>query len=340
MKYFDCIFVLILSLIFFSRPEVAEWYGRAIYPSIAVGLSAISGQFFFSLYDIFISFLIILIPASIILAVFRILSVRKILSILFFVIFVTVSWFYFSWGINYFRPDVYHRTGLKQAQFDSIKFSSFLDSYIDDINAARVEVDAIYLDKVDVEIESLYSRMSERLAIRYPCGKRRTKRMIYESFITKIGVSGYFGPFFNEVHVNFYPLSLDIPYTLAHEKAHQFGVASESECNFYAFVVCTAGSSPEVRYSGYIGAFGHVFSYARRLLSADEFASRLARLDQGVLEDYRASYHHWQRGINEELSQAQSKLYDAYLKTNQIKSGVANYSEMLGLLVSWYEGGK
>jgi hypothetical protein len=337
MKYFDCIFISILCFVFFSHPSVAEWYGQRIYPVVACGLSALSGGFPFSLYDVFITVLVILLPASVIVAVFRVFPVRKILSVLFFVIFGTVSWFYLSWGINYFRPDVYHRTALEQARFDTVEFSNFLDRYIDDINAARLQVDEIDPDKVDADIETTYREMAEELGISYPCGKRRTKKMIYEGLITKMGVSGYFGPFFNEVHVNFYPRPLDIPFTLAHEKAHQFGIASEAECNFFAFAVCTAGRLPEVRYSGYLGAFGHVFSYARRLMGTEELKNRLECLDRHVLADYRRSADHWRDGVDKGLSEAQSKVYDAYLRTNRIESGIENYSEMVGLLVSWYK---
>lgn len=336
MRYFDCIFVLILSLLVFSDASVAEWYAQSIYPGIAAGLSMISSRFAFSLYDIFIIVLIIFLPACIIFGISRIISFRKILSILFFVIFGTVSWFYLSWGINYFRPDIYHRMALRQAAFDTVVFANFLDRYIDDINAAFCVVDEIDLDKVDLELESVYSIEAERLGIGFPCGRRRTKRPVFGDLITKMGISGYFGPFFNEVHVNFYPHPLDIPYTLAHEKAHQFGVASEAECNLLAFAVCTASSLPDVRYSGYMGAFGYVFSYARRLMGAEELRSRINRLDQRIISDYKRSIDRWQSGINQGLSEAQSKVYDVYLKTNRIESGISNYSEMVGLLVSFY----
>jgi hypothetical protein len=334
LKYLDYIFVLAVGLLIVSVPDVAECYGRNVYPAIAAVSSRISGIFPFSLFDVFITLLILLIPASIILPATRVIALKKMLTILFFVIFGTISWFYLSWGINYFRHDVYRRTGTVQAQFDTTEFKIFLDKYVEDINAACISVDKIDLQKVDKAIENAYSTMAERLQITYPCGKRRTKRMIYQSIMTKMGVSGYFGPFFNEVHVNFYPEPLDIPYTLAHEKAHQFGVASEAECNLYAFVACVASEMPEVRYSGYLGAFGYVFSYARRLMP-NEFKNCIERLDKRILSDYKRSLERWQDGINQELSDAQSKVYNAYLKTNRIESGIKNYSEMLGLLVSW-----
>ena len=75
--------------------------------------------------------------------------------------------------------------------------------------------------------------------------------MIFSSFYSKMGLSGYFGPFFNEIHVNHYLLPLDYPFVLAHEKAHQFGITSEAEANLVAFVICVRSDDQRLRYSGY-----------------------------------------------------------------------------------------
>lgn len=327
--------VVLLALFFIMRQAVvAEWYAQHLYPFIATVLSYCSSLFPFSLSDVSITLLVVAIPISLLLACFRVVKWRRTLLSLGLTLVGVVIWFYASWGINYFRPDFYARTAIPETSFDSTTFRRFLAGYVDAVNAAYCVVPELDLEQVDRVVENSYENMQMLLKIPYPCGKRRTKKMFYEKWMTRSGISGYFGPFFSEVHVNFYPIAVEIPFTLAHEKAHQFGITSESECNLYAYIVCTASKDSVVRYSGYLGGLGYVLSNTARLFP-DDYKAWIARVDNRVLDDYRASVTRWRSGIDKGLSEAQSKVYDAYLKSNNVKSGMKSYSEMMGLLVSW-----
>ena len=72
----------------------------------------------------------------------------------------------------------------------------------------------------------------------------------------------------------------------------------------------------------------------------DEYMELRNKINPKILEDYSASYEHWQEAINPTVSEVQHVVYDAYLKSNKIKSGVSNYSEMVALLVSWHNAKK
>ena len=129
-------------------------------------------------------------------------------------------------------------------------------------------------------------------------------------------------------------LPITWPYTLAHEKAHQFGIASEAECNLYAGIICTSSDHPLVRYSGYLQTVSYLLGNLRKI-SPDRYREITKQIDPRVIADYRAIREHWQKTINPTLSAMQDKVYDTYLKTNKQRSGILSYSEMVGLLVAW-----
>lgn len=239
-----------------------------------------------------------------------------------------------AWGIGYFRPGFHERFGVEQPQENREFFETLVVRYIDSLNHAYIVDPHFDVKEIDCEIESLYEKHHETMRLPYPCGWRRTKATLTEPLMTRMGVSGYFDPFFNEVQVNNYSLPITYPYTLAHEKAHQFGIASEAECNLYATVVCTSSAHPLVRYSGYLQTVSYLLGNLRKI-SPDRYKEIAGQIDPRIRADYRAIQEHWQKALNPTLSAVQDKVYDSYLKTNQQQSGILSYSEMVGLLVAW-----
>ena len=320
-----------------KSPGIAEWYVANIYPIPATILSFVSALFPFSLYDLF---LILLIPAFIMLVVLMIL--RKIkwgrgLRILAYSVLILIAWFYFAWGFAYFRQDFYTRCNIQQTVFDADTFKSFAFDFAADANNAYIHVSEINKDSVNQKIEQQYEKLKEVLKIKYPNGKRKTKRMMYEFFYTKASISGYFGPFFNEVHVNHFAPDMQYPFTLAHEKAHQFGVASEAECNLYAFIVCATSDDAQLRYSAYLSTLSYVLTNYRKTFP-NEYRDLVGLIDKRIISDVNTISNHWISSQNQTINKAHREVYDTYLKTNQINTGIQNYSDVVSLLISTYNG--
>ena len=342
MKLSDSIKLALTALLVFmtvfavsKSPGIAEWYIVHIYPIPATILSTASALFPFSLYDLFILLIIIAFITLFILMVYRRIRWGKGLRMIMCAVIVIIAWFYVAWGFAYFRQDFYTRCRMQQTAFDSTRFKSFAKDFITDANNAYISVSEINKDSVDQKIEHQYDRLKAMLKINYPNGKRKTKRMMFESLYTKTGISGYFGPFFNEVHVNRFVLDMEYPFTLAHEKAHQFGVASEAECNLYAFIVCAASDDPQLRYSAYLSTLSYVLSNYRKAFP-DEYRELVGTIDTRIIDDMRTISKHWMSRQNQTMNNVHREVYNTYLKTNNIKTGISNYSEVVSLLISTY----
>lgn len=241
--------------------------------------------------------------------------------------------FYFLWGFNYFRPGIEKRIGWGTPGTDMTIFRSALDSIIIEAGLNRIAMSDSDYHEIDKKVEESFQKNSKKLGINYPNGTRRPKTMIFSSFIAKLGVTGYFGPFFNEINLNHNVFPLDYPFTLAHEKAHQFGVASEAEANLMGFIICTTSDDPRLRYSGYMNVLLYFLSDARKQRADKEF---LMKIDKDVMKDLQIRRKYYVDLQREKLSEMQTAANNAYLKTNHIRSGVKNYNQVVALILSYY----
>ena len=328
--------VLVSVILFNMNTTLSEWYIVKVYPTVAIILSTISGLFPFSVYDIFIIIAILYLLKLILFVILKKTSFKNFLFSLIRFVSILVAWFYFGWGISYFRKDYYSRSYIQEISFNVENLRDFTTRFITEANNSYVEFEVIEKEEIRKEIEKTYSYINEPLVINYPNGKRRVKKMVFESMFTKMSISGYYGPFFNEIHVNNYSLNLTYPFTLAHEMAHQFGVAKESEANLYAFIVCVNSNDERIRYSAYASTIGYLLNDVRSLLP-DEYEEIFYSVKPEIIRDLQRNSEHWLTARDETLSDAQDKAYDAYLKSNRISSGRENYSEVVGLLISSYD---
>ena len=312
---------------------VEHYYSRGIYPFIARLFSSFSKLFPFSLWDIFWLLLIAMVILGLILVVFRKVHVGKYLLRIFQLIALLYTIFYFAWGYNYFRPKVDKRLGWKTPGFSESVFRSVLDSIINRTNSNYISVSSSDYRLIDSLVEASYRSNSTKLGIIYPGGTRRPKKMLFSSLFSKFGVSGYFGPFFNEIHVNGNLLPLDYPFVLGHEKAHQFGITSEAEANLFAYIICVTADDQRLIYSGYQSLLLYFLSDGALLKDYKEY---LNKIDRRVLKDLRYRQSYYEKLRNKNLSEMQAAVNDSYLKANNIEKGINNYNEVVSLVLNWY----
>ena len=78
--------------------------------------------------------------------------------------------------------------------------------------------------------------------------------------MTYTHISGLYSFFTGEANINFNYPDFVIPFTVAHEMAHQRGIAREDEANFVAFLVCINSENDYVRYSGLFNVLEYLLS--------------------------------------------------------------------------------
>jgi hypothetical protein len=334
LKFAIPIIFLVFIFLCSRIPALAEWYMQNFYPPIATTLSFFSRMVPFSLLDIVLIAVILLIPISIVMLFLRRWRFRRWLKITLLFVLWTVIWFYMAWGISYFRPGFHERFGIERPHVDQVFFEAFVEHYIERLNRAYVANPHFDAQEIDAEIEALFARYHEKLRLPFPNGWRRTKRTITEPLMNRMGILGYFNPWFNEIQINRRAPIFNYPYTLAHEMAHQFGIAHEDESNLIATIITTSSTHPLVRYSGYLQTVRYLLADLRTV-SPGRYREIIGQIDPRVMADFRAMQSHWQEAINPTLSAMQTRINDAYLRANQQASGILSYSEMTTLLLAW-----
>lgn len=327
------LFTFVLTKLAFRFPAVTEkWYSQKLYPLIAKIISRISGIFPFSLDDLFYFSLILTLITILIFIILRKITLIKSGKIILNGLAVFYVLFYVLWGFNYFREDLYQRLNLSKHDPDNKAFVKQLKKIVEDTNKSWCTFEKWDKEEVSFQIEKSYQKLAPVLKISYPAGKRRAKPITVSRFFAQAGISGYYGPFFNEVHVNSHILPLEYPFILAHEKAHQFGITSESEANFYAWLVCTQSKSKQLQYSANLHVLQYFLYQGYKL---DEYDAIIARLDKRVKKDLQNIREHWMSMRNEKIDEAASKVNDFYLKTNKIKEGVIEYSGVVKFVMDY-----
>ena len=157
--------------------------------------------------------------------------------------------------------------------------------------------------------------------------------MVLGSFVRRLGISGMYVPFTGEALVLPDLPAVALGKALAHEGAHQRGIAFEDDANFAGFVAASYAPEPRVRYSAYVfaqrqlmGALGVVDPEARDVL--------LRQRLPGVRRDLENLRTYW-RVVEGPAMEMGSRVNDAYLRRQGVPEGVASYGASLTTLVRY-----
>lgn len=327
------VFTFALTELFSRYPKITETvYSKTIYPLIAYIISFTNKWVSFSLSDILYAILALFLLLLVFLLILRKIGIGKfsLLTIQILAIFYVL--FYWLWGFNYYRSGLNERLQISKSKPDTIIFTKVLANLIDRTNKSYCSFDSIKYSTIDSLIEISYRKNSSFLKLKYPQGTRRPKSITLSNFFAKASIAGYYGPFLGEIHLNDSLLAIEYPQVLAHEMAHQFGITSEAEANFYSWFVCTKSDSKHLKYSANINSLNYFLSQAKNLHS---FQLLINQIDKKVINDIKKVQDHWRQMRNEKIDKVAEKVNDAYLKTNKIEKGIEDYFGVVQFIMDY-----
>ena len=213
----------------------------------------------------------------------------------------------------------------------------FFVSYTDSLNqsyTAEVKTDP---ERMQQEIKEIYRQVPSMYGLALPQDYQHPKQVWFNPLYSGVGVLGYMGPFFAESQLNEELLPVQLPFTYAHELSHLLGVSNEAEANYWAYRVCRSSKRPAVRYSAYFGLLPYVLVNASSVLTEEEFREWIKTIRPEVVKDYEYKRMYWNERYSTLLGEVQNKIYNLFLKGNNIPSGRKNYAEVIGILLSLEE---
>ena len=315
-------------------PGAGEWYAQILYPYISTILSAVASVFPFSLCEITV------VCFTVCLLVYPYRARKKGRCWIYIciheieIITWIFVWFYWGWGINYFRDDFFMRSGTTPASYDKSVFHSFITAYTDSLNTAYLLQDPLSKNEIHEKIKETYQKVPKKFGLTVPQKYQKPKYSLVNRLYSKVGVLGYMGPFFDESHVNHELFPSQYPFVYAHELSHLLGTSSEAEANFWAYQICIRSKNHFIEYCGYLGLFPYIATDARRILSNAEFKEWIQHIHPDIVQEIQKENRYWDMQYSQLIGSIQNRLYDWYLKNNRIPSGKKTYGEVVGMLLS------
>ena len=163
----------------------------------------------------------------------------------------------------------------------------------------------------------------------------RVKPVMLSEPMTYTHITGVYTFFTGEANINVNFPDYCIPYTAAHELAHQRGIAREDEANFIAFLVCMESDDPYIQYSALLNVYEYVrnalysaskerYRKVNKLLSEEIYAEGVA---------YSEFFEKYKENVVAEVSQQTN---NAYLQSQGNKEGSKSYNMVVDLAVAYY----
>ena len=189
------------------------------------------------------------------------------------------------------------------------------------------------IDEMNEILLASYESLGERYSF-VQTMRTRIKPVAASVLMSYAHITGVYTYMTGEANINVDFPDYTIPFTAAHELAHQRGVAREDEANFIAFLVCISSEDAYVRYSGYMNMFEYV---ASALYSADPeaYGELIGQASPKVIAEmraYRAFYDKYRDSVVGEIS---GSINDAYLQM-QGTPGTRSYGMVVDLAVAYY----
>ena len=187
------------------------------------------------------------------------------------------------------------------------------------------------------EIFDQSTRVYDNLSQEFPFLARRDrtpKKMFFSRLFSAMNFTGFYSPYTGESNLNVDSPACLLPANIAHELAHQRGIASEQECNFLAVAAAVSSEDPAYQYSGYLMGYIHL-SNALYRADPERWAEIRRLLPEEAAADLRYHSAYWAQfeGLTAKVSTA---IYDNALRSYGQTAGIQSYGTVVDLLVAYY----
>lgn len=338
----------ILYILFLTIPAFSDLFNKYISPIIRAILSYQTTWIPFSLAEM----LLILVPVIIVVIVavgmkhysdsWRNVGV-------FCVIMLSIASYVFSTYALGFVPAYHGSTLDKKMGIDKQTVSAAELEETAEIIAEALREESKYIiyngegfsvmpygyNELNDKLMDAYEKAREKYDFISPLHSNIKEVMLSEP-MTYTHISGVYTFFTGEANLNVNFPDYVLPYTAAHEFAHQRGIAREDEANFVAFLVCMESDDHYIRYSAYLNLYEYV-SNALYSANRDAHTSVYYKLPYGAMTDMAAYSKFFKKYQKTVVSDVSGAVNDTFLNINGVEEGSKSYGMVVDLAVAYYK---
>ncbi|MFZ1703340.1 MAG: DUF3810 family protein [Saprospiraceae bacterium] len=241
----------------------------------------------------------------------------------------SLSLFYWVWGFHYFQKSNFPATINQNKLISEVYLKSEFLAVAKKLNTIKYFMTG---DIVPYKDASKYNNLEKSIRIIQEktlhdlgytaLGHVRVRYLLPQGTLLRWSTAGVYFPFIFEGHVDSGLHPIQIPFTLAHEMAHGYGITNEGDCNLIALIVCLKHKDIQVRYAG-------LFTYMRYLWSDPrmpvEWKKQLKdTLSKEVLSDW-ADIKEQSNKFPDLFPFWREVVYEAYLHWMGVDEGLDSY---------------
>ena len=246
--------------------------------------------------------------------------------------------FLMLWGFNYGRVPVDEKMGFDRYQptqdelrervyEEAVLLSKLRRSITSDTNALSQQ-----LSPMDLE-SNIRPLVSQALEVHgYPApGTPRARQLKPKGVLLSWSTAGVYWPWAGEANIDAGLHHLQKPAVMAHEFGHAYGFGDEGTCTFWAYLAGLQATDPYLKYCFKLAYWRQLAGRLRRAEPERYTEWRATELDAGVRNDLQAIYDN-QTLYRDIAPVVRDLTYDAYLRTQGVHGGLANYGTVIQLV--------
>ena len=249
--------------------------------------------------------------------------------------------FYVLWGFNYRQVSLQDRLGFdlekvskEEVDTEFMRATAVLNDEAETLSDHLTRDDAITGLKItDGDLRADVENALQVLHLPNK-GRVRVRQLWPNGFLLRWNTAGIYIPQTGEGQIDKGLLSVQKPFTLAHEMAHGYGVTDEGACNFIAWLACSQSRDQWVRFGG---AFTY-WRYAAAEMPYDSVVQVMHTLPP-VVARAMALVKQNDAKYPDLLPKVRDAIYSSYLKRHGVKGGLRSYNYVV-LMVQQYLASK
>ena len=347
VSLFFVVAALVIDSIARGNSAFAAWINSVPGAALRYIFASVTDVLPFSLAEV----LLLLVPlALVIVIILAVKALRRptLAAGLFSALAVTAStlflWYVISFGAGYKAPSLSTYLPIEDTEVTADNLYETLLILKTEAEKLLPEIEysesgaSVYerdIEEVSAEICIAYDRLiSEYESLPIMRMYTDAKPVFLSKGMSDFEILGVYTFFTGESNVNVHYPDYTLPFTLAHEFAHQRGISRENEANFIAFLVFTRSDDPYVRYSGYVNMYEYIASSLSRT-DRDMFREVYLDTDKRIRGEIVAYNEFYQANKNELLAKLSDLVNDSYLKL-QGTEGIVSYGLVTKLCIGYY----
>lgn len=260
---------------------------------------------------------------------------------LFAVVCVIYMIFFWGYGVGYGSPEIGEKLGLERADVSAeelydtaVFFAGKVNGEAENVTFRKENFSVMpyTIKEMNEKLEASYKKFTETSNAVSKLSSNLKPVMLSEP-MSYTHITGVYSFFTGEANINVVFPDYTIPYTAAHELAHQRGIARENEANFIAFLVCAGSDDAYIRYSGYQNMLEYVLDALYRA-DTELYKEAVKSIDMKVRYEMSAYSKFFDKYRDSTAGKVSGAVNDTYLKLNRTE-GEKSYGMVVDFAVAY-----